>query len=266
MQPAIFQLLLTLGLGVLMWSAAHIFPFRKLAIRPEYRWDLLGLLASLGFVLVAGVLLDLAMNVLQSIPAVGRWRDVVRATPWWLVVPAYLLISDLGGYFTHRALHTPVLWPSHAWHHSPKHLNWIAGMRGSPMHVLVLLAPYFVAAILLPYTAPWFMVLGVTSLGIFNQHLIHSNLKIPFSRQLEWIFVTPRVHFVHHSPRQQLTDSNYGFIFSFWDRLFGTWTSPDSVPADEPLGLDYEAANWRMLLGLPSRVEKPRKAVVHGAS
>lgn len=255
MHPAIFQLLLLIGLGALVWSVARVFPFRSLAIRPEYRWDLIGLLASFGFVLVAGVLLDLAMNALLAMQAVGHWRDVVRAAPWWIVVPAYLLVSDFGGYLMHRALHTRALWSSHAWHHSPKHINWIAGMRGSPMHVVVLLAPYYLAALLLPYTAPWFMVLGVTLLGIFNQHLIHSNLKVPFSWQLEWVFVTPRAHFVHHSPRQHLTDSNYGFVFSIWDRLLGTWTSPDSVPADEPLGLDYEASNWRMLLGLPSRVE-----------
>ena len=36
--------------------------------------------------------------------------------------------------------------------------------------------------------------------------------------------VTPHMHKVHHSRNQMETDSNYSNIFSFWDRLFGTYT------------------------------------------
>jgi len=62
------------------------------------------------------------------------------------------------------------------------------------------------------------------------------------------VFVTPDMHRVHHSLHQPETDSNYGFNFSFWDRLFNTYTAQ---PKD-----GYE----KMLIGLEYyRDDKPSK-------
>jgi sterol desaturase/sphingolipid hydroxylase (fatty acid hydroxylase superfamily) len=61
----------------------------------------------------------------------------------------------------------------------------------------------------------------------------HANLKFPnwFERIFEYIFATADFHRTHHSYPQHLTDSNYGAVFSFWDRLFGTYkrVSPDQL-------------------------------------
>jgi hypothetical protein len=65
------------------------------------------------------------------------------------------------------------------------------------------------------------------------------------------LLVTPRFHFVHHSAKQHVANSNYGFVFSAWDRIFGTYTDPGTVPRDDPLGLGYEISGWRLVLGLP---------------
>ena len=51
-----------------------------------------------------------------------------------------------------------------------------------------------------------------------------------------YIIATPNFHRVHHSFPQQLTDSNYGNIFSFWDRLFGTYNKVD--PRQLKFGLE----------------------------
>jgi sterol desaturase/sphingolipid hydroxylase (fatty acid hydroxylase superfamily) len=71
--------------------------------------------------------------------------------------------------------------------------------------------------------------------------------------------VTPRFHFVHHSTNRSIANSNYGFIFSVWDRLFGTYTDPAVVPPDDSLGLGYEISSWRLVLGLPP----PRASMKH---
>jgi sterol desaturase/sphingolipid hydroxylase (fatty acid hydroxylase superfamily) len=76
------------------------------------------------------------------------------------------------------------------------------------------------------------------------------------ARHVEKLFVTPRMHFVHHSARKDYSNSNYGFVFSIWDKMFGTFTDPDSVAKDDKLGLDYNDSKWRMLIGLP-RSEAP---------
>src|SRR5207247_2445524 len=68
-------------------------------------------------------------------------------------------------------------------------------------------------------------------------------------RALRWVVVTPRMHWVHHSRWQPETDSNYAGIFSFWDRLFGTFRLRQD-PATLELGLDgYDAAIHATLRG-----------------
>ena len=64
--------------------------------------------------------------------------------------------------------------------------------------------------------------------------------------------MTPRFHFVHHSARQHVANSNYGFIFSLWDRMFGTFNDPANVASNDPLGLGYEISGWRLMVGLPA--------------
>jgi sterol desaturase/sphingolipid hydroxylase (fatty acid hydroxylase superfamily) len=89
------------------------------------------------------------------------------------------------------------------------------------------------------------------------QHYTHSNVRIPFARYLELVFVTPRYHFVHHSIDRHLSNSNFGFLFSLWDRILGTYTDPGTIREDEPLGLDYGNAKWRLLIGIPPRAVTP---------
>jgi hypothetical protein len=53
----------------------------------------------------------------------------------------------------------------------------------------------------------------------------HANLRLPhrLDRSLRLVFVTPNMHSVHHSAMQEETNSNYGDVFTFWNRLFGTY-------------------------------------------
>ena len=85
-----------------------------------------------------------------------------------------------------------------------------------------------------------------------NQHYIHSSLGVPVAALLERVLVTPRFHFVHHSAREHVANSNYGFMFSLWDRMFGTFNDPANVASNDPLGLGYEISGWRLMVGLPA--------------
>jgi sterol desaturase/sphingolipid hydroxylase (fatty acid hydroxylase superfamily) len=53
----------------------------------------------------------------------------------------------------------------------------------------------------------------------------HANIRLPgrLDRIVRWVFVTPNMHSLHHSSHQPETDSNYGTVFTVWDRLFGTY-------------------------------------------
>ncbi len=239
-----------LGLGFANQAVSRLFPFRKIAARPEVAWDVIGVAATVVFVYFAESILEVPSDWLLSFASIDGWGAMVESWPWWVAAPLYLILADLGAYWAHRLLHTRRLWPTHAWHHSPRYLYWASGLRGSPIHTLVLLAPYAIVYVFFPIPDIEAVAVAIAIIDIGNQHFIHSNIRVPFHRQLERIIITPRFHFVHHSTIRTFTDSNYGFIFSWWDRLFGTYTDPDKVPVEDPLGLDYENSNVRLLLGL----------------
>ena len=88
----------------------------------------------------------------------------------------------------------------------------------------------------------------------------HANLHLPadLDEALRWLLVTPAMHHVHHSARQAETDSNFGEVFSLWDRLFGTYRhlNEDEVAAMR-IGLgesgDQEAGRLIVQLRAPLR-------------
>src|SRR2546427_624543 len=53
----------------------------------------------------------------------------------------------------------------------------------------------------------------------------HGNVRVSpaLDRFLRWLVVTPDMHRVHHSILPEETNSNFGFNFPWWDRLFGTY-------------------------------------------
>jgi hypothetical protein len=68
----------------------------------------------------------------------------------------------------------------------------------------------------------------------------HANIELPraLDRTLRWVIITPNMHSIHHSSHQPETDSNYGQLFSIWDRLFRTYTAePKKDRRDRELGL-----------------------------
>lgn len=240
-----------IALGLAIGALALVLPFRRLTSRPHIGSDIVAALAVTVFSIGAGALLQVPADSVMT--RIDGWYGWIDDAPLWLVVPGYIVLADFGVYWAHRALHTRWLWSTHAWHHSPPHLNWLAGQRGSPIHVLILSAPYFAAFVLLPQVEAATAAFVLLILDASNQHYIHSNLKVPYAKQLERVLVTPRFHFVHHSAQPSIANSNYGFIFSVWDHLFNTYTDPDVVPADDSLGLGYEISSWRLVLGLAPR-------------
>lgn len=241
--------LFEIAIAATIWLLSLVVPFRKMNVRPDLRWDL--------FAVGCAFLFALAIDEALAIPAdwlydgLRTWRELVDQLPAWILLLFYLVVGDLGLYWAHRLLHTRALWPTHAFHHSSEHVNVLAGLRGSPIHILVLFLPLVVAYSIFPFPENGSAGIVVFAVEVANQHYIHSNLYIPMARQIEKLFVTPRMHFVHHSARKNCSNSNYGFVFSVWDRLFGTFTDPESVAPDDRLGLDYEDSKWRMLIGLP---------------
>lgn len=219
-------------------------------------WDVFALLCTLVFFILYGMMIGGPVSRwVSGLEPVQQWHNVIRSGPYWPLVFLNFVLADFINYWAHRLLHIRSFWHTHAWHHASKNLWWVAGLRGSPIHVVLNIAPYTVAYLLCPTTGSGIIGMGLALLDIANQHWQHSNIKIPYSRQIELVVVTPRFHFVHHCADPRYTNSNYGFLTTIWDRMFGTFIDPDTVSLDEPLGLDYQNTNTRLLIGLPPKIE-----------
>jgi sterol desaturase/sphingolipid hydroxylase (fatty acid hydroxylase superfamily) len=255
MQDFVLEITIDALTGIVAWLLALAFPMRRFAARPEIGWDLLAVIVSVSFAVVAGLLFDPLTDWIST--WLDAWYALIETAPWWVIAPSYVVLADFGAYWAHRALHTRTLWHTHAWHHSPRYLYWLSGLRGSPLHVIILVAPYFLAFMVFPVEEAVIAVIALAILDGGNQNLIHSNVKLPLPRLLERVLVTPRYHFVHHNAQIEIANSNFGFLLSIWDRTFGTYTDPETVPVDAPLGLSYAIDNWRLAVGLPASRAAP---------
>lgn len=160
------------------------------------------------------------------------------AMPLLLKIIVGLLILDLvGAYLIHWIEHKVYwMWKFHVIHHTDLHVDTTTALRHHPVES-VFRATFTLLAVVLA-GAPIWLVMLYQSLSAFASQFNHANLRLPawVERWARWIFVTPGMHRVHHHYTQPYTDTNYGNIFSIWDRLFGTYA--ELKPEEIVFGLD----------------------------
>jgi sterol desaturase/sphingolipid hydroxylase (fatty acid hydroxylase superfamily) len=97
------------------------------------------------------------------------------------------------------------------------------GVRFHPVEIVLSMLIKFavVAALGAPAVAVLAFEVLLNATSLFN----HSNVRMPpaVDGLVRWLVVTPDMHRVHHSIIRAETDSNFGFNFPWWDRLFGTY-------------------------------------------
>jgi sterol desaturase/sphingolipid hydroxylase (fatty acid hydroxylase superfamily) len=149
------------------------------------------------------------------------------ARPEWWGGPSGLaldvLLLDFLIYWWHRANHEwPVLWRFHEVHHLDRFLDSTSAVRFHFGEVLISAGARAAAVLLLGF--PFVSILLFESLLLCATIFHHSNLRLPaaFERVLSAVIITPAIHWVHHHAVRVDTDSNYGTLFSFWDRVFRT--------------------------------------------
>jgi sterol desaturase/sphingolipid hydroxylase (fatty acid hydroxylase superfamily) len=174
------------------------------------------------------------------------------ALPPWIVIVAGFLLADLADYMFHRLSHTwRWVWMLHAVHHSDPHLDATSTVRTHPLHAIAMIAWRVLVAFALG--VPLWVILLRDAVAAPLVALHHANLAWPdrVDRALRWLVVTPAMHKLHHSPERASTNANFGGLFSFWDRLFGTYREPGASPATYGLArLDAprDQSLWGMLV------------------
>ena len=139
-----------------------------------------------------------------------------------------LLLDLISAYFIHWIEHKiKWMWRFHMIHHSDIYVDTTTANRHHPGEsvfraVFTLLAVWVLGA-------PIWLVMMYQSISVVLSQFNHANIALPekLDKVISWIIVSPNMHKIHHHYMQPETDSNYGNIFSIWDRLFGTYREMD---------------------------------------
>ncbi|MEM1136459.1 MAG: sterol desaturase family protein [Bacteroidota bacterium] len=153
------------------------------------------------------------------------------AMPTWLYAIIGLCLLDLvGAWFVHFVEHrVKWMWKFHLIHHTDQNVDTTTANRHHPGESIFRFV--FTTAAVFIVGAPMWMVFLYQTLSLVFTQFNHSNIVMPnwLDNALALIICSPNMHRVHHHYRMPYTDSNFGNIFSFWDRIFGTYRKADNT-------------------------------------
>jgi alkylglycerol monooxygenase len=159
---------------------------------------------------------------------------------FWVYLIAFIAL-DFAGYWTHRVQHVVnFFWNGHIVHHSSEEFNLACALRQSISAVTKIFIVFLLPAALLGVPAE--VIAIVAPLHLFAQFWYHTQ-HIDKMGLLEKIIVTPSHHRVHHAINKEYIDKNYGQIFIFWDKLFGSFQ--EELPGVKPVyGITRPVQTW----------------------
>jgi sterol desaturase/sphingolipid hydroxylase (fatty acid hydroxylase superfamily) len=162
---------------------------------------------------------------------------LVKMPVWLFILTGLMLLDLISAWLIHWIEHqTRWLWKFHTIHHIDQHVDVTTANRHHPVESLFR-AIFTLLAVIIS-GAPIWIVMLYQSLSVLFSQFNHANIQLPrwLDTVLSWVIISPDMHKVHHHYKQPYTDSNYGNIFSLWDRVFGTFTYLN--PGEIVYGLD----------------------------
>ncbi len=220
---ATIRLILSAGALLFFLMFEMIIPYRPNTISKVKRWGI-----NLSLTLFNTIILNIFFSILivKTITYVTENRlGVLHLVdlPYWMKTLVTILFMDFMLYIWHLLNHEmPLLWRFHRVHHSDLNMDVSSATR---FHIGELVISLFIKVSLI-----FFLGADILGILIFESTLLfaaqfqHSSLKVPeWFEKIFWIFfVPPSMHRIHHSVIIKERDTNYGTIFSIWDRIFGT--------------------------------------------
>jgi len=210
------------GLSILLALEMFV-PYRPSTVSKSQRW-----LTNISLTVFNGVILNLlfgaAILITTSYVSAGHTGliNLVDLSPWVRMIIVIVFV-DFIFYVWHLLNHEmPTLWRLHRVHHSDLNMDVSTATR---FHIGELTISAVIKIGLI-------FMLGIrfTELVVFETLLVmaaqfqHSVIRVPqwFERFYWVLFVPPSMHRIHHSVVIRERDTNYGTIFSIWDRVLGT--------------------------------------------
>ena len=186
-------------------------------------------------------------------------------TNWYTLVILFIA-TDFAYYWAHRMSHEiNLFWSGHVVHHQSEDYNLSVALRQSSFQVIWTSFFYFPLAVIGFNTLDFALMAALTTL---YQFWIHTELigKLGF---IEYIFVTPSHHRVHHGRDPKYIDKNHGGAFIWWDMMFGTYQKEEERPTygvTTPVNswnpvwanfINFEVM-WKEMKQIPSVIDKVR--------
>ena len=219
----------------LLWE--NISPDKSLATIQQ-RWIINFSLLLISFAITASLNFISSLNSSDNINT-ALLSPLFANKDLFILLSLYLLL-DLFYYLLHRTMHYyNLLWRCHCVHHSDLNIDISTNFRHHPFKLILTWSLMSTFAWLIKMDFSVLVIFGWASAIIQMWH--HSNIKInaKLDNYLAYILVIPKVHRIHHSADKNYTNSNYGMIFTSWDRIFGTFTKPSNVTHPIIYGLEY---------------------------
>ncbi|MCC9019198.1 sterol desaturase family protein [Flavobacterium lipolyticum] len=262
--PSSHRSLILVGGITFFWMIENTFPLFQMHYR---KWQHAGINFFLTFTTIivnfvlAFILIKTANWTVENHFGLLQW---LPALPLWLYTIIGLLLLDLiGAYTPHYVQHRfKFLWRFHLVHHTDTWIDTTSANRHHPGESIIRFI--FTTLGVLIIGSPMWMVFLYQTLSVISTQFTHANISLPqkLDTLLSYFIVSPNMHKVHHHYVLPYTDSNYGNIFSVWDRLFGTFTT---LPKDKIIyGVDTHMAveennNLKNLLKIPFQKSRSAK-------
>lgn len=217
-----WQVLVVAFAAIALWETVQ--PWRELHDSTVKRWTVHAALLAVAS-LVAGVLIRFgSLGVAAWASASGFGLLNATGAPLYVAIPVTIAVVDFVHWAQHWAFHSVSwLWRLHQVHHSDRDIDLTTGLRFHPAETILTKLSYLAAVALLG--PPLIALLAVELATIAQNFFVHANSSLPrrLSRLLLPVLVTPDVHRLHHSVDVRDQQTNFGTLFPWWDRLFGTW-------------------------------------------
>ncbi|MFV8270849.1 sterol desaturase family protein [Flavobacterium sp. GT2N3] len=230
--PSSHRSLILVGGITFFWLIENAFPLFNFTYK---KWHHAGINIFMTFTTIvvnfclAFILLKSANWTIANDFGILQW---LLEMPLWLYAVVGLLLLDLiGAYLVHFVEHkTKFLWRFHLIHHTDTWIDTTTANSHHPGESVIRFA--FTAMGVLIIGSPMWMVFLYQTLSVVATQFNHANISLPkkVDTILSYFIVSPDMHKVHHHYVLPYTDSNYGNIFSIWDRLFGTFMT---LPKEE---------------------------------
>ena len=224
-----------------------LMPFEKLFPRVPFHFSIARLvvvtaIAVCTFAIAWGFNHTLYMPLVKALLSIQIFSVSQLPVPTWALLAGCIFLIDLMLYVFHVLSHkiTP-LWKLHAIHHADEHVDVATGILRHPFETVASLIFVLFFSVILG--VPVVAVILYAGIGTIHNMFAHANISLPekLDMVLRQLIVTPDMHRTHHSIDPKEGNSNFGQMFPFWDRAFGTYVDHPKT-GEELLEMGLSAA------------------------